>query len=125
MMNSTLRRRAALIWMEQTDTPLPETMRSRMATVAWLAWARAGDRWPNLLARAVSRAKDEARLFNGDPLMLLVERPLRMMARRPRGKVVLYMRRERLHPEQLAGFGSPPFATEAGASPSTGTPTCA
>jgi hypothetical protein len=124
-MNSTFRRRSAVIWAEQTDTPLPETMHGRMATVAWLAWARAGNRWPNLLARAVSRAKEEAHLFNGDPLTLLVARPLRMMARRPRGKVVLYPRRERLRPEQLAGFGSPPFVTAAGASPSTGTPTCA
>jgi hypothetical protein len=114
-----------MIWVALTDTPLPDPMRSRLTTVAWLAWTRAGDRWPSLLARAVSRAKDEARLFNGDPLMLLVERPLRMMARRPRGKVVLYPRRERLRPEQLAGFGSPPFATGAGASPSTGTPSCA
>jgi len=114
-----------MIWWEQTDTQLPDPMRSRLTTVAWLAWAKAGDRWQSVLARAVSRAKEEARLLNGDPLTLLVERPHRMMARRPRGKVVLYTRRERLRPEQLAGFGSPPFVTGAAASPSTETPSCA
>ncbi len=117
---STFRKAAPRIWREQTDTTVPPEMETRLAAAAWKAWARAGDRWRSALARGACRAMEEARLFGGAPLTLLVERPMRMMAPRPRGRVALYRVQDWLHPEQLAGYGFRPSVTEAGASPSTG-----
>lgn len=118
---SSFRKRAAIIWREQTDREVSPEMEGPLTAAAWKAWARAGDRWPSVLARAASRAMEEARLFGGDPLRLLVTRPMRMMKPRPRGRVALYRRQEWLHPEQLAGYGFQPSATAADARGNTGT----
>jgi len=119
--SSTFKKKAARIWLEHADMMAPPEMEPRLAAAAWRAWSKVGSKWPSALARGVSRAMEEARLFGGDPLTLLVARPMRMMSPRPRGRVRLYPSRERLAPEQLAGFGFPPSETALDARHSTGT----
>lgn len=105
---STMKRVATRIWTEQTDLPVPPEMTTRLTAVAWRLWSKVGNRWRSALAHAACRAMEEASLFGGDPLTLLVERPFRMVRTRPKGKVALYRPRAPVQVSEVRGFAFRP-----------------
>lgn len=105
---STMKRVSTRIWTEQTDLPVPPEMTTRLTAVAWRLWSKVGNKWRSALAHAACRAMEEASLFGGDPLTLLVERPFRMARKGPRGRVGLYLPRAPVRVEQVRGFGFRP-----------------